>query len=444
VDDGLCIAQVGKGGLTAFDVATGEVRWCYDDVIGGPAYGSPILAELAGERQVVTVTQSRFLGVSAATGKLLWRLPVPRFDLQQCITPVRYRDLIIFADSGEPLRAVRLEKGDKGITAKEVWKAEGHTSSAFHLSSPVLAGDWLFGYSGQKSGHLFCLDARTGQTLWQGEGRVAGGCASVLNAGSVWLALTSVGRLLVVRPNGTAYELITEYRVSDTQTWAHPVFLGDRILIRDQTTLRCFRIEPDPVARPAAQAGGRKQTSLDLQPRANQKLKDEFGRAGNNLAALPTGEQTLAGVKWKLGEGLIRLSGKSATDSPEKVEGISVGMTFSKLHFLHATQWQAPEDTLVGYYTVTYEDKSRHKIPIVYGKDVSDCWYKEGSTAPSRAEVAWKGENDSARNTNGSRIRLYKSTWDNPVPARKVVGIDFASTNGADAAPFCVAVTAEE
>jgi hypothetical protein len=33
--------------------------------------------------------------------------------------------------------------------------------------------------------------------------------------------------------------------VSDKQTWAHPVFLGDRILIRDDTTLRSFRIPQD-------------------------------------------------------------------------------------------------------------------------------------------------------------------------------------------------------
>jgi outer membrane protein assembly factor BamB len=129
VDDGVCIVQVGKGGLTAFDVKSGEVKWCYDD-IGGPAYGSPVLVELVGQRQVVTVTQNHFLGVSAATGKMLWRLPIPRWDLQQCITPVLYKDLIIFAESGEPLRAIRLEKGDRGITAKEVWKAKDHTRSA--------------------------------------------------------------------------------------------------------------------------------------------------------------------------------------------------------------------------------------------------------------------------------------------------------------------------
>lgn len=248
VVDGLCIAQVGKGGLTAFDVTTGEIKWSYDDVIGGPGYGSPILVDMAGERQIVTVTQNCFLGVRAATGKLLWRLQVPRWDIQQCITPVQYKDLLIFADSGEPLRAVRLEKGDKGITTKEIWKAKAHTSNGYHTSSPVLAGDWLVGFSGQKAGHLFCLDAKTGQTLWQSEGRLGGnpsGHASIVNAGSVWLALTNRGHLMVMKATGTAYEPIAEYRLAEHGTDAHPVFLGDRILIKDGTTLRSFRIDSD-------------------------------------------------------------------------------------------------------------------------------------------------------------------------------------------------------
>lgn len=245
--DGLCIAQVGKGGLTAFDAATGDVKWRYDDVTGGPGYGSPIVAELAGERQLVTVTQSHYLGVSAATGKLLWKLPVPRWDLQQCITPVVSRDLIILADSTEPLRAVRVEKGEQGITAKEVWKANRQTADSYHMTSPVLAGDRLFGFSGQKAGHLYCLDAKSGQTLWQSEGRLGNGSgiASLLNAGSVWLALTNSGSLIVLKASGTAYEPIAEYRVAERGTDSSPVFLGDRILIKDDTTLRCFRIGSD-------------------------------------------------------------------------------------------------------------------------------------------------------------------------------------------------------
>jgi outer membrane protein assembly factor BamB len=450
VADGLCIVHLGPGkeeGLTAFDAATGEVKWCNKDSMG-PAYGSPILADLAGERQVVTLTQGNFLGVSAATGERLWGLHVPRFDLEQCLTPIRYKDLLIFAECGEPLRAVRLEKGDKGITPKEVWKAKGHT---MHMSSPVLAGDLLFGFSGQKLGHLFCLDARTGRTLWEGPGRLGGNAtnyASLLNAGSVWLALTGGGYLVVVKAGGTAFEPVAEYRVADGGTDAHPVFLGDRILIKDGSTLRLFRIGEDAAPPSTAPAGGRNQTPVDVQAHANQKLTEGYGPGeaykGNNLAALPTGERLFAGVRWQIGPGLILLSGKATADRPAGVRGIRVEATCSRLYFLHATHWAAPEGQTVGYYTVNYEGKGRQKVPIVYGKDVSDWWYRVGAAGPSRAAVAWKGENAVAANTNGSGIRLYLTTWQNPEPARKVLTIDFASTNSSDAAPFCVAITAEK
>jgi outer membrane protein assembly factor BamB len=236
----VCIAHLGSGkigGLRAFDAATGEVKWCFND--DSPASSSPILVNLAGERHVVTFTRRELLGVSAATGKLLWRIRCYHDYFENCVTPVQSKDLLIAAGRNEPPRAFRLEKGGQRITAKEVWRAKGTPS---YLSSPVLAGDWLFGFSDQKMGHLFCLDAKTGETLWQNDGRL-GSYAAILNAGSVWLVLTNKGRLIVVKSSGTAYEPIAQYRVSNTDTYAHPVFLGDRILIKDASTLKSFRIE---------------------------------------------------------------------------------------------------------------------------------------------------------------------------------------------------------
>jgi outer membrane protein assembly factor BamB len=244
VSDGLCIVHLGcdaKGdvdGLTAFDEKTGDVKWRLADG-SRPGYGSPFLVDLAGERQVVALTSWDLRGVSAATGKKLWavRLEGP----EKNSTPVLYKDLIIVADYKERPRAIRLEKGDKGITPKEVWKGDGPTP---YVSTPVLEGDLLFGMSVQRRGCFFCLDARTGKTLWESDEKQGFGFASVLNAGSVWLFLTEKGRLVVVKPNGKEYEPIAEYKVCDRPTWPHPVFLGDRILIRDDLTLRSFRIEP--------------------------------------------------------------------------------------------------------------------------------------------------------------------------------------------------------
>jgi outer membrane protein assembly factor BamB len=242
--DGLCIAHVGDGktgGLTAFDADTGAVKWCYADG-RTHASGSPILVDLAGERQVVTSALGGLLGVSVETGKKLWSASS---GAASCTTPVRHKDLLIYAGDRERLHAIRLEKSDRGLAAKEVWNVNGHP---LYYSSPVIAGDLLFGMSVAKSGHLFCLDANTGTSLWEGparlglaEGRAAN--VSLLRASSALLCLTDSGRLLVVASTASGYEPMTEYRVSDTQTWPHPVLVGNRLLIRDRTTLRSYRVE---------------------------------------------------------------------------------------------------------------------------------------------------------------------------------------------------------
>jgi hypothetical protein len=197
------------------------------------------------------------------------------------------------------------------------------------------------------------------------------------------------------------------------------------------------------VAVPLLANGDRRLTFVELGSLANQKLNESYGTEGNNLLALPTGQQTFAGVKFKIGPGLIRLRGTDDQTSPEKADGLKVNTTFSKLYILHACHNGANDNAIIGYYTVHYENKSHETIPIVFGSDVLDWWYKADSKEPTRARVAWKGDNDDAKN-QGAKIRLYLTTWKNPEPARKVVSVDFGSTNYTTAAPFCVAITAEE
>ena len=174
---------------------------------------------------------------------------------------------------------------------------------------------------------------------------------------------------------------------------------------------------------------------IDLQPKANQNMTDPLHREtsiGNNLAELPKGEQTFESVKFKIGDRLIQLGGKILPDKPLKVDGIQVDKTFEKLHILHATGFGngmegddifVADDTLVGQYTVNYEDKTSEVIQIIYGKDVRDWWYDEDSKGVTRGKVAWKGNNEFAKN-NGAMIRLYLATWKNPKPDKKVVSID--------------------
>lgn len=173
---------------------------------------------------------------------------------------------------------------------------------------------------------------------------------------------------------------------------------------------------------------------LDLRPHLNQPLNERFHDHldGNDLAALPTGKQTLAGIRFTVGEGVVQLrSGK-----PDRVEGIKVGTTAVRLHFLHACgrSGGTSAGTLIGKYVVHYDDASTAEVEIVYGKDMVDWWEQPGVSDPSRSAVAWQGRNQF------STIKLFLTTWQNPRPDRKIATLDFVATA---AAPFCVAISAE-
>ena len=90
-----------KGGaLTAMDAATGAVKWQWTG--DGPAYASPILATFAGTRQIITQSQTRLVGVSAADGKLLWEVPLKTPFEQNCVTPLVINDVVISAGLDNP------------------------------------------------------------------------------------------------------------------------------------------------------------------------------------------------------------------------------------------------------------------------------------------------------------------------------------------------------
>ncbi len=239
VEGGLLIAHVGghdKGALTAFDADTGAVKWMYD--ADGPAYSSPIVITLAGMRQVVTFTQKEFVGITAATGKLLWKLPAKTGYDTNAVTAIAYKDMLIFSREDRGITAIRLKKQGAGIEAQEAWR---NAENELSMNSPVLQGNLLFGLSRRKKGQFFCIDADTGRTLWQSPGRM-GENAAILNAGKVLMLLTNDANLIILPPSAKDFVPIAQYTVASTPTWAHPAVIGNRILVKDETTLASLMI----------------------------------------------------------------------------------------------------------------------------------------------------------------------------------------------------------
>lgn len=234
VDRGLLIVHIGtanQGALTAFDATTGDVKWQWTG--DGPAYTSPIVVDMGGVRQVVTQSQSNIVSVAAATGALLWKIPFTTMAAQNIVTPLVYKDMLIFSGLNKAVVAVRVAKGPDGLSAETVWQ---NSDVAMYMNSPVLKGDLLFGYSHKNRGQYFCLDAATGKTLWMGEPK-QGDNAAMLLAGDIILSLNNDADLIVSNATGSGYEVVKKYHVADGATWAHPVVAGRGILIKDVSTL---------------------------------------------------------------------------------------------------------------------------------------------------------------------------------------------------------------
>ena len=238
--DGMAIAYLGgqgKGALMAFDLATGDVKWQW----AGEAaeYGSPVLATLAGARQIVTLSEKSLIGVNVANGALLWQIPfAPQGRSYNAGTPIVEGDTVIYAASGRGTHAVRIEKQGDALAPVPVWD---NAEVAPQFSTPVLEGGLLFGLSDR--GNLYCLNAQTGATAWiDAKQSDRGGFAALLDLGGAIVALPSGGELVAFKPSADAYTEVARLKVADTATYAHPVIAGKRIFVKDEGSVTLFTL----------------------------------------------------------------------------------------------------------------------------------------------------------------------------------------------------------
>lgn len=234
VERGLVIFHVGghnEGALTAYDANSGDVKWSWRG--DGPGYGSPVIAEFGGTRQIVTITQGKLVSLDAASGAPLWERDFASPNFTNSITPVVYGQTLIVSSGTIPTSAIGVAKQGNQWVTSTIWE---NADVPMRMSNGVIVRDMLFSLSTRNMGQYFSVDAKTGKTLWMSEGRQAGN-AAILRAGDVVFSLEDDGELVVFRGSPTGFEVVKRYKVADSDTWTQPTISGNRIFVKDVSTL---------------------------------------------------------------------------------------------------------------------------------------------------------------------------------------------------------------
>ncbi|MDD3154482.1 MAG: hypothetical protein PHS41_06405, partial [Victivallaceae bacterium] len=183
--------------------------------------------------------------------------------------------------------------------------------------------------------------------------------------------------------------------------------------------------------------------TYDLAPFGNRGLSDELAndqkggwtdQGANDLRRFPAGKPfESAKIPFLIKDKVIVLQSKKRPYFPAASPVIPLGdIRADRLAFCHTVAWDAPFNTEVFRYTITYADGSSASFPVRYGVDVADWW---GGMDGPNAKIAWSGAN------NESGMGFHHAQWVNPHPDKAIRSIK-AESAGTNAVPVVLAVTA--
>jgi outer membrane protein assembly factor BamB len=248
----LLIAQIGGEGacLVAFDKASGQERWrALDD---RASYSAPILIEQAGKQVLVCWTGDNVVGLDPASGKGHWKHPFkPNKMVINISTPVLEGDrmfMTAFYD-GSLMLKVHPDK----LAVEPLWRRQGideKQTDALHsiIATPYFEGDYVYGVDSY--GELRCLDANTGDRVWESleaTPKARWSNIHMVKNGERMIMFNERGELIIARLSPKGYHEISRTKLIEPTTdqlrqrggvcWAHPAYAYKHVFARNDKEL---------------------------------------------------------------------------------------------------------------------------------------------------------------------------------------------------------------
>ena len=216
--------------LLAFDAATGEPAWAARGA-QRTFYASPVVADLAGTRQVIVhhavpgpPSISGLVALRLSDRAVLWQHTLERnlsFETPVVLPPDR---VLLLTWNGA--HALRVAAKDGKLAAEPAWQT---TDLSADVSPPVRHEGHLYGFGGD---FLASLDARTGQVAWKE--KLYRGSVILVDGHLIVLSVAS-GQVRVVEATPAGYREKARLEVLKRGSRAEtpPSFAAGRIYVRN-------------------------------------------------------------------------------------------------------------------------------------------------------------------------------------------------------------------
>jgi outer membrane protein assembly factor BamB len=227
--------------VVALDKATGETVWRHDRTIDfatdngdfKKAYATPLVIEVAGRTQLISPASKATVAYDPLTGEPIWWVTYDQFSATA--RPI-YDGEFVYINTGfsrAELLAVR-PTGEGDVTSSHVeWKA---TKSVPSKGSQLLVDGLI--YMMHDAGVATCLDAKTGDVVWQERVKGQFSASPIYADGKIYFC-SHEGKVIVLAP-GREYQQLAENEFPDG-FMSSPAVVDNALFLRSKTSV--YRIE---------------------------------------------------------------------------------------------------------------------------------------------------------------------------------------------------------
>ncbi len=255
IDGGKLICIVGGEGsvAVAFNKETGQELWRALSA-KEPGYAPPVIFEAGGKRQLIVWHPEAVNSLDPETGQVHWKFPWEARSGLAISTPRKSGDELFLTSFYNGSLMLRFDPNAPQVT--EVWrskKVSERDTDGLHsiISTPFFENGHIYGVCSY--GQLRCLNAATGERLWEtfrattdgNEARWAN--AFVVKNGGRFFLFNEKGDLIIAELSPTGYrELGRAHLVDAVNTapgrpvvWSHPAFANRSIYVRNDREIVC-------------------------------------------------------------------------------------------------------------------------------------------------------------------------------------------------------------